>query len=210
MKSFKSIRLSGINITIYFILICLSIVTLSKIWEATNKIIINPQEFNDLKLESPIIRPYDDVFFYLKTEALEEDSALYQKVQRNELILETIIGITFAVLFILVMLQLKSLLYSLKNKTFFLKKNLISVKKISYLLGIWVLADFIIYQCIQLFIPLSIVMENINYAPINKGFLSGFLLSVDFTILLAAFAFYVISVVFKEGYQLKEQSDLTI
>lgn len=210
MKAFKSSRLSGINIAIYAILIFLSIGVLLKIWEFTDKIILNPQELNDLKLDIPIIRPYNDIFFYLKADDLKNDSTLYQTVQRNELILETIIGITFIVLFILVILQLRSLVYSLKNKTFFIQKNLFCVRKISYLLGIWVLADFIIYQCIQFFIPLSIVQENINYCPINKGIISSLLFSIDYSILLAAFAFYVISVVFGEGYQLKEQSDLTI
>lgn len=80
----------------------------------------------------------------------------------------------------------------------------------STLLLIWVVVDILLYQSIQFFIPEWLVQDSINYTPLNESLLYGFLLALDFKILLAAFAFYVISVVFKEGFRLKEQVDYTI
>jgi len=210
MKAFKSIQLTGLNISIYFILIFLSIAILLKFWDFADGIIFNPKELDELKIERPIIRPYNDVFFYMKSESLKSDVLLYQKVQRNEKILEIIVGITLATLIISLLIQLRKLIVSLKKKSFFIKVNLIIVRKIAYILGIWVLLDFILYQCIQFFIPLSLVQERINYTPINERFFLSLLLSVNYSILLAAFAFYVISVVFREGNELKDQAELTI
>ncbi len=210
MKTFKSLRLSGINIIIYVILIFISFAAIAQIWNFTNKVIINPNEFDDLKIESPVIRPVKGAELHLKPEILKNDKVLYQKIQRNEFIRKTLYSLIYLVLFGLLVLQLRKLLYSIRQKPFFLIDNLLVVKNISYLLFAWVIIDFLLYQSIQLFIPLSLVKYNYNYIPLNKGFLSSLMLSINYSLLLAAFSFYVISVVFKEGVKLKEQSDLTI
>jgi hypothetical protein len=54
------------------------------------------------------------------------------------------------------------------------------------------------------------VQDSINYIPVNKGFFLSLLFSVNFSLLLTAFSFYVISVVFKEGVELKKEAELTI
>jgi hypothetical protein len=212
MKTFKTVQLLSINIAIYAFAILLTIGALSKIWKLTDTILLNPtKELSDLRIDNPIIRPFNnDVFLLLKSDILKSDHTLYQSIQHNELIFKTIKDIVSIVLLILITMQLKTLFYSLKNETFFILENLLCVRKISYLLGIWVIIEFILYQCFQFFIPLSLVKDNYNYIPINKGTIISLLFSIDYLKLLAAFAFYVISVVFKEGYQLKEQSDLTI
>ncbi len=210
MKTFKSLRLSGIKIIIYVILIFISFATIAQIWNFTSKVIINQNEFDDLKIESPVIRPVKGAELHLNPEILKNDKVLYQKIQRNEFIRKTLYNLIYLVLFSLLVLQLRKLLYSIRQKPFFLIDNLLVVKNISYLLFAWVIIDFLLYQSIQLFIPLSLVKYNYNYIPLNIGFLSGFLFSVNYGLLLAAFSFYVISVVFKEGLELKEQSDLTI
>ncbi len=210
MKKSNSYSLLGINIIIYLILIFISFAAIAHIWKFTDKIIINPNEFNDLNIESPVIRPVKDAVLYLNPEILKNDKVIYQKIQRNELIRRTMYSLIFLALFGLLVLQLRKLLYSIGQKPFFLKNNLKVVKNISYLLFAWIIIDFLLYQSVQFFIPLSLVQDNYNYIPLNKGFLSSFMFSINYSLLLAAFSFYVISVVFKEGVELKEQSDLTI
>ena len=210
MKTFKTLRLSGINIVIYLILIFLSFAAIAHIWTFTDKIIMNPNKFNDLKVEKPEIRPMKDAVLTLNPEILKNNEAIYQKIQRNELIRRTLYSLIFIVLFGILILQLRKLIYSIKQKPFFIKDNLKIVRNISYLLLAWVIIDFLLYQSIQFFIPLSLVQHNYNYVPINKGLLTSFLKSINYSLLLAAFSFYVISVVFKEGLELKEQSDLTV
>ncbi len=210
MKPFESIRLSGINVIIYLILIFISFAAIAKIWTFTDKIIINPNEFDDLKIERPVIRPIKDAVLTLNPEILKNNEVIYQKVQRNDLIRETLYSLIFLVLFGILVLQLRKLIYSIKQKPFFLKDNLKIVRNISYLLFAWVVIDFLLYQSVQFFIPLSLVQDNYNYTPLNIFFPVSFIVSINYSLLLAAFSFYVVSVAFKEGIELKEQSDLTI
>ena len=210
MKTFKSFRLSGINVIIYLILIFISFAAIAHIWTFNDKVIINPNEFDDLKIENPVIRQVKDAVLTLKPKKKKNNEVIYQKIQRNELIRRTLYSLIFLVLFGILILQLRKLIYSIRQKPFFIKNNLNIVRNISYLLFAWVIIDFLLYQSVQFFIPLSLVQDNYNYIPLNKGFLSSFMFSINYSLLLAAFSFYVVSVAFKEGIELKEQSDLTI
>jgi len=210
MKKFNSFKLSGLNIIISLILVFISFSAIAGIWTFTNKIIIHPNEFDDLKIENPVIRPVKGAELHLNPEMLKNDQVIYQKVQRNEFIREIISRFINLILFGLLVLQLRKLLQSIRKKPFLIKDNLIVVNNIAFVLFAWVIIDFLLYQSVQFFIPLSLVKDNYNYVPLNVGVLSGFFFSVNYGLLLAAFSFYVISVVFKEGLKLKEQTDLTI
>jgi len=181
-----------------------------KLWEVADKVVISPESLTDLNLERPMIRMANDVYFNLDAEVLSSDLSLYQRVQRNELIFEAINVLIFMTIFILVLIQLKTLVFSLREKTFYIAKNIKCVRTISGLLLFWVVINFVLYQSIQFFIPDFVIQDTYNYCPVNRGFIIGLLVSIDFKILLASFAFYIISVVFKEGYELKEQTELTI
>lgn len=210
MRTFKTRKLSGLNVTIYLILIFIFLAFIGFVWNFTNDIIINPEELKELHIERPVISPFNDAYLFLKSEILNNDKSVYQRIQTNLVIWQFINGLIFLTLLFLLILQLKKLLYSIKQKPFFLSENLKTIRRISYLLGIWVIIKIILYHSFQLFIPLSIVRDNYNYIPINEYPLIGLLASINYSLLMAAFAFYVISVVFKEGQELKEQSDLTI
>lgn len=210
MKAFRTIQLSGINIAIYAFLIFLSISALGKIWNFTDRMHYQTESGVPRYAFPRIISPSNNSFVYLKEDVLKNDRQLFEKIYLNSVIYDTIKDLISIVFLFLVIIQLRTLLNSLKNETFFIQKNLYCVRKISYLLVIWVVIDFILYQCFQFFIPLDIIQENYNYIPINKGIIFSLFISIEYVKLLAAFSFYVISVVFKEGNQLKEQADLTI
>jgi hypothetical protein len=210
MKSSKSILLSGLNIVIYAIMFLLLIGITGVIVKFTDRVILNSDKLVHPIISDPIITPFNDVFLTLDANVLKDNNILHKKIERNTLIFKTIKNICFIVFLFLITIQLKILSISLRKETFFVQKNLSCVRKISYLLGVWVIIDFILYQSFQLFIPLDLVQENYNYIPINKNPFFSILFSIDYLKLLSAFAFYVITIVFKEGYHLKEQSDLTI
>ena len=210
MKAFRLSSFSGVNIIIYLVLLYFAVAMISQIWELGDALVFNPEEFSGLRLDRPIIHIYNDVFFYLHEDILENDPQVYQRVQRNELIFKTVRNVAFLTLISLVLLQLRSVVASLRKETFFLAENLKCVRKMSTLLLIWVVVDIMLYQSIQFFIPEWLVQDTINYTTMNESILCGFLLALDFKVLLAAFAFYVISAVFKEGLRLKEQTDYTI
>jgi len=210
MKILKSIPESRLNLLIYVFIVLLSIGPLMKLWEVADKVIFSTGNLTDLNLGRPMIRMASDVYFNLDADVLRNDLSLYQKVQRNELIFESISVLVFMTIFILVLIQLKTLVFSLREKSFYITKNIKCVRTISGLLLFWVLINFVMYQSIQFFIPASVIQDTYNYCPVNKGLIIGLLFSIDFKILLASFAFYVISIVFREGYELKEQTELTI
>jgi hypothetical protein len=141
---------------------------------------------------------------------LNAEPAMHHRILRNQIILRTLVSTILVTLIILLVLQLRKLLYSLKQKPFLLKENFATIKTISYILISWIFVDFILYQSLQFFIPLRYVQDSINYIPVNKGFFLSLLFSVNFSLLLTAFSFYVISVVFKEGVELKKEAELTI
>ena len=90
MKNLISKLITFLNVIIIAIIVFISIAIVAQLVEFTNSVIINPKELNYLNLEKPIIRPYHDVFFYLKPELLENDNQTYQHVQRNRIILKNL------------------------------------------------------------------------------------------------------------------------
>ncbi len=210
MKAFKSIQLNGINIAIYAFLIFISFAALGKVWKVYDRMHYQTESGVPRYAYPRIISPANNTFITLKEDVLKTDQRLFERTYRNSLIYGTIKDLFHLILLFLVIIQLRMLLNSLKKETFFIHKNLYCVRRISYLLVTWVIIDFLLYQCFQFFIPLNIIQENYNYLPINRGVIYSLLLSIEYVKLLAAFAFYVISVVFKEGSKLKEQTDLTI
>lgn len=213
MKFLKFDKLARISLVLYALIFLVSLGILFQIVGFTNHIFFNPREYEQVSLggtDIPILRPFEDTFFYVNPKALEKDPSLHRKLQNNEYIFERIYGITVSVIFVLLLLQLARLINSIKIRDFYSSNSLANVKRISYIIGAWVLLDFIAYQCLQFVIPLSVIQERINYITMKESFISNITLSVDVLILLIAYAFYTISVVFKAAAELKEQTDLTV
>jgi hypothetical protein len=216
MKSFQSLPKSRLNLIVYLVIILLLIPFSLMFWTILNQLVIRSGNLTEIPLDRSMIRMKKDVYLNLNIDLLKSDNNLYQKVQRNVMLYKAINSIFILGVIILVLLQLKSLIASLKEKSFFISKNFRCVRRISYLLTCWVWIDIILYLCIPLFIPHSVIRDGYNYWPINGdsfnitvGILT-LLLSINYGVLLSAFAFYIISIVFKEGSELKEQVDLTI
>jgi hypothetical protein len=215
MKSLRSIRSSRLNLIIYLAIIVLAILSCCAIWNITS-LIINPNMQPATMFHTSVIRMKSDVYLDLKEDILKSDSNLYQKVQRNKSLYVSLRGVIVTAIVIAVLLQLKTLISSFSKQSFFMSENIKSVRRISYLLVIWILADLTFYLCIPLFIPHEVIRNTYNFLPLKGdafdviiGIIT-LLASINFGVLLSAFAFYVISIVFKEGNLLKEQADLTI
>jgi hypothetical protein len=215
MKLLRSIRLSRLNLIIYFAIIVLGILSCFSLWNMTS-LIINPNMPPATKFHTSVIRMKSDIYLDLKEDILKSDSNLYQKVQRNKSLYVSLRGIIVIAIVIAILLQLKTLISSFSKESFFRSENIKSVRRISYLLVIWILVDLIFYLCIPLFIPHEVIRNTYNVLPINGDTFNivvgiiTLLASINYGVLLSAFAFYVISIVFKEGNLLKEQADLTI
>jgi len=213
MRISKIDKIARISLVFYALLLFVALNILFQIIGFANHILFNPREYEEISLggtDIPIMRPFEDAIFYVNPEALEQNPSLHEKLQNNEYIFETIYGIAVSAIFILLLLQLAKLINSIKTRDFYSNGSLVNVKRISYIIGAWVLIDFIAYQCLQYAMPLSVIEERINYVTMKESFISNITLSVDVLKLLIAFAFYAVSVVFKAAAELKEQTDLTV
>lgn len=199
---------------IYLAIFILCLPLFQSVWNLT-KLIIN-HDLTSEKFHTPVIRMKSDIYLEIKEDIFKNDQGLLQKLQRNKGIYVALRGIVALAIIVAVLLQLKTLVSSFSEDSLFNSGNIRCVRRISYLLVTWLLTDLIFYICIPLFIPLSAVGEAYNFVPLRNdswnitfGIIS-FLGSINYGVLLSAFAFYVISIVFSEGNMLKEQADLTI
>ena len=213
MKTLKIKKISVVNITLYVFVSLIGLGVFFSSIRFVNEIFINPRQYEKLSMGSidiPIMRPYKDAFFYIEPDELKSDQQLEQKLQRNEFIFGNLHGIISSIIFILLLIQLRKLIVSISKREFYEQKSVTNVKNIAYLLLFGVLVDFIAYQSLQFVIPLSKVLERINYVTLNERFLTSLMFSIDLPKLLIALTFLSISIVFKESLTLKEQFDLTI
>jgi hypothetical protein len=214
MKLSRFFRPTGLNMIIYLSIFVFGLLILLSIWNMAG--MITDHDRSSLKFHTSVIRMKSDVYLDLKEDIFKNDDILLQKLQRNKSVYVSLRSFVVLSIIIAVLWQLKTLISSFTADTFFNPRNIRCVRRISYLLMTWILADIIFYLCIPLFIPLSAVGETYNFWPINGDSwnitvgIFTFLGSINYGVLLSAFAFYVISIVFREGNVLKQQADLTI
>jgi len=213
MKTFRIKKISIINIALYVFVFFIGTGVLFTSIRFLNNVFINPKQYEKLSMGSidiPIMRPYEDAFFYIQPDEIKNDEQLEQKLQKNEYIFANLHGIISSIVFILLLLQIRMLIVSISKREFYKQKSVTNVKNIAYLLLFGVFIDFIAYQCLQFVIPLSKVLERINYVTLTENFRSSLMFSIDLPKLLIALTFLFLSIVFKDSLTLKEQSDLTI
>ena len=194
------------NGLIIFILIFGSGTVLTKSYE----LFFKADEIDILKMDIPWSHPIDDVTVMLDKTVLQKEPTLFQKINKSIFEYDLIVRIVFLSLMILILLQLKKLILAIRSKTFFEAANILIIRNLSVLVGMWVLSYFIMYQIIPVFIPVDLIAESINFTPLNESLMYNILAAIDFKMLFVAIILYIISISFKEGYQLKEQTDLTI
>jgi len=175
-----------------------------------HKLILKPDEIKLIRLEIPWIHPVNDVTIMLQKDILENNPDIHKKISKNVLIRDIILRASVLILFILILIQINRLIIAINMRTFFVPKNFLIIRNLSVLVVIWVICKFIIYQLIPIFIPTEIMWERINFCSIKENLLFSLLTSIDFKMLFASIILYVISISFKDGYKLKEQTDLTI
>ncbi len=194
------------NGLIILILITGSGTVLSKSYELFYK----TDEIDIIRMDVPWNRPIEPVTVMFDKNVLKNNPALLHKLNTNIFIYDLIERIVFLTLMLLILIQLKKLIIAIRGKIFFELPNILIIRNLAILVGIWVLSNFIMYQLIPFFFPVDLITESINLVTINESLLHNILMALDFKMLFVAVALYVISILFKEGYQLKKQTDLTI
>ena len=208
MKKIHLIR--AVKIFINLIILFMILNGGSIIVEKSYLVLFRPDEIEPIRLEIPWIHPAEDVTIMFHKDLLEKNPDINQTVSKNILIHNIIRRILTLTLVILILLQLKALILSINHQTFFEPRNIHMIRTLSILVILWVLKNFIIYHLIPFFIPLELMYETINFIALGESFFSSMMISIDYKMLFFSIILYIVSISFKEGYQLKEQSDLTI
>jgi hypothetical protein len=206
----KNISLFSLK-TIFYLFIIFSIIFgFSTIVKKTNRLLSHPEEIRNVRLHAPWFHPTDNVVILFDKDKLEKNPDIHQNIKEN-LLLYDIIGRTlFLILLVGILFLLKNLILSIKNKTFFESRNIKLIKILSIVVAVWVIGKIIMYELIPLFVPVDLIQESINFTPIHESFFWSILSSIDFKMLFASIVLYITSVLFREGYSLKEEADLTI
>ncbi len=169
-----------------------------------------PNEIDILRIDIPWNNPISPVTVMLDKNMIQNDPELFQKISKNIFTYDLIKRFIFIPLLLLILIQLKKFLIAIKSQTFFELRNILTIRNLSILVGAWVVGNFVLYQVLPLFIPENLIIESINFVTFKESPLSNILISIDFKMLMVALMLYIISILFKEGYLLKEQTDLTI
>jgi hypothetical protein len=115
----------------------------------------------------------------------------------------------FGIISFLITLQLRKLINAFKKEAFFELTNVKRIQNISLLLFLYVISDLVLSQFNPNQHSIEIISRVIGNIPFITTFL-GFAFAINFKILFLSAVIFVISRVFKNGYELKEQTTLTI
>jgi len=168
------------------------------------------ENIDPAKSVTPMLHPIKGATLILSTEAISETPDLVKEAAIKSHNIRFVWSISYSVLVLLILVQLLSIVKSLKSKRIYLSGNLRSVKIIAWLFLFWVVFYFVLYQIATQIIPLEVVRENINLIPLNINIWSSITESLDMSSLFVFFLLYIISIAIREGIKLQEQADLTI
>lgn len=115
----------------------------------------------------------------------------------------------FSIISFLITLQIRKLINSFKRESFFELKNVKGIQTISLLLLLYVIVDIVLIQFNPNRNPVGLISEFTGNLSVLDSILS-IILTINYKVLFLSAVIYVISIVFKEGYELKEQTNLTI
>ena len=199
-----------INVSMIILILFFLLSGMSIIFEEGYRLFLDRENIELIRLEIPWTHPLSDVTIMLDRDILINNPDIHKTVSRNILLYNILRRIVSVTLIILILYQLKNMLLAINRKTFFEQKNLQIIRNLSILVFIWVFCYSILYHLISLFIPIKLMYERINFVAFSESMMGSFFASIDFKMVLVGLILYVIAVLFKEGYLLKEQNDLTI
>jgi len=176
----------------------------------TYRFVFEQDQINVVRIDVPWNQPLRTVTLMFDVNVLQNNPELLRQINKSIYLYDIIKRALFSIFLLLILVQLKRLIIAIRGQTFFEAKNLSTIRNLSVLVGVLVGVNFFLYHALWLFIPEELVVESINFISLKESFLSSILLSFDFKLLFVSLVLYAISVSFREGYQLKEQTELTI
>jgi len=186
------------------------VLSLTMIVSQSYELIFEADDIDIIRVQFPWYNPLSPVTVMFDTNILKENPSLLENINLKVLIYDLIRRTTFLLLLLLILVQIKKMLIAIRRQSFFELKNILIIRNLSILVGVWVGGNFILYQVLPLFIPVDLITEAINFVTMKDSLYANLMIAIDFKMLFVAIILFVVSILFKEGLQLKEQTDLTI
>lgn len=206
MKSFSP---KVLNAAMYILIIFTLLAGGSVIIEEAYTLLFKPETLDVLRTDLPWFRPIDDATILFNME-ITGDKTLFDSIEKNLVFHDVLERLFFLVLTVLTLFELKRIIISIRTATFFTEQNITGTRQLAILFLLWALSRFILYHMIAFFIPVEHIQHSINYIPFSESAYQSIMISLDFSMLVFALILYFVYLSFKQGYQLKEETDLTI
>ncbi len=204
------ISISGIRVVMNLLIAGTLIFGFSIVAEEMHQLMFNPETIDILDRDHPWLRPTTDVTLMLDKAVIAEDDVVYETVQQNILMHDILERFLFVVISVLIFFQLKKLLIAINGASFFVRDNYRIIRRLSFLVLLWVGSELLIYELIPVFVPPVLIQYSINFTTFTESVYRNIMSALDFRMLFVAIILYVVAVSFREGTALKEQTDLTI
>jgi hypothetical protein len=176
----------------------------------THTLLSSPEEINIIKLDVPWCHPADNVSILLDQNALAQNPRFYQRVQTGFFTFDLIERTISILLLVLILILLRRLLIVIYQRAFFDSRSMTIIRQLSLVVIVYVVCKFLFYQLIPLVVPVDLMIETVNFTTLGESILENLMAALDFKMLFVGICLYVISEAFKEGYELKKESELTI
>lgn len=198
-----------ITAVMYFLIIFTLLHGGSVIVEESYTLLFKPETLDVLRTDLPWYHPIEDATILFDME-ITDNTTLFTAIQNNLVFHDMLERLFFLVLTVLILFELKRILISIRTTTFFTEQNITLTRQLAGLFLLWAVARFILYHMIAFVIPVEHIQHSINYIPFSESAFQSIMISLDFRMLVFALILYFVYLSFKQGYQLKEETDLTI
>jgi hypothetical protein len=207
-KISEKLIIRGLKYTIDLVLLLLFLCVIAGVIAAVDLLRENPLSadgtyiFNGATISSPI----NNVMISLQngTSGLSLES-----VQHKFHIFIFACGVINFIAFLMVTLQLRQIFNSFSREDYFFPSNSIRIRNVSIIIFIWVIVDYFVRFIPEITLAHNIISSSIGLNSIRNGIINA-LAGFNLKMLIVSAIIYILSIVFRYGNTLKEETSLTI
>jgi hypothetical protein len=207
-KISKNFIIKGIRYAIEFILILQFIVISGTVFSIVRHSVKNQSEIvaNKETDHATISSPPNNIMIALSNPDLGK---YLNSIARKMNIFWDLCRLINVIFFTLITLQFRYIFRSFSTEDYFNHSNPERIKRIAIIIFIWVLADSALRYIPGIIIPYYVIYSSIGLNSLQHGYSYG-IFGFNTKILTVSLIIYMLSVVFKYGNSLREESSLTI
>ena len=207
-KISKKLVIKGIRYAIDFILILQFVVIIGTVFLIVRLSVKDQSEIvaNKETDHATISSPFNNIMIALSNPDLGK---YLNTILRKMDIFWDLCRLVNVILFTLITLQFRYIFRSFSPEDYFNQSNPERIKRIAIIIFIWALADSALRYIPGIIIPYYLIYSSIGLNSLHHGNSYG-IIGINTDILTVALIIYMLSIVFKYGKNLKEESSLTI